>query len=123
RHFFSDANGVVDRLVGGWTGGAIITWATGVPFYISSGRTTVNSGTANNGAQLTGITFEEFKKNIGLFKTPSGVFFVNPNLLDITLGTTGATTGQATSATLKPGLLAAPDPGTLGNFPINSLSG
>ena len=45
---------------------------------------TFNNATANNGAQLTGITFEEFKKNIGLFKTPTGVFFVNPNLLNIT---------------------------------------
>src|SRR5439155_21858730 len=58
-----------------------------------------------------------------LFKTPTGVFFVNPNLLDMTIGTTGPTTGQVTSATLKAGLMAAPDPGTLGNFPINSLSG
>jgi hypothetical protein len=109
--------------VGGWTGGAIITWATGVPFYISSGRTTFNSGTANNGAQLTGITFEEFKKNIGLFKTPSGVFFVNPNLLNLTIPTTGPSAGKTTASVLKPGLMAAPAPGTFGDFPVNSLSG
>ena len=123
RHFFSDANGVVDRLVGGWTGGAIITWATGVPFYISSGRTTFNNATANNGAQLTGITFEEFKKNIGLFKTPSGVFFVNPNLLNLTIPTTGPSAGKTTASVLKPGLMSAPAPGTFGDFPVNSLSG
>jgi Carboxypeptidase regulatory-like domain/TonB dependent receptor-like, beta-barrel len=123
RKYMTGANGVVDALIGGFSVGAIATWATGVPFYVSSGRTTFNSSTANNGAQLTGITFEEFKKNVGLFKTPTGVFFVNPNLLDITLGTTGVTTGQATTARLKPGLMAAPDPGTYGNFPVNSLSG
>jgi len=94
-----------------------------VPFYVSSGRSTFNQNTANNGAQLVGITFEQFKKNIGLFKTPTGVFYVNPNLLDITLGTSGATTGQATSSTLKPGLMTAPAPGTLGDFPVNALSG
>lgn len=123
KKFFSDANDVVDRIVGGFSIGAIVTWATGVPFYVSSGRTTFNSATANNGAQLTGITFEEFKKNVGLFKTPTGVFFINPSLLDITLGTSGATTGQAVRATLKPGLMSAPAPGTFGNFPVNSLSG
>jgi hypothetical protein len=123
RRWMNDKNGFVDRVIGGFSIGAIVTWATGTPFYVSSGRSTFNQSTANNGAQLTGITFEQFKKNIGLFKTPTGVFFVNPTLLDITLGTSGATTGQATSATLKPGLMAAPDPGTFGNFPINSLSG
>ena len=120
RHFLSGASDVVDRLVGGFSVGAIVTWSTGVPFYVSSGRTTFNSSTANNGAQLTGITFEEFKKNIGLFKTPAGLFFVNPDLLNITIS---PTTGKATAAVLKPGLMSAPAPGTFGNFPVNSLNG
>jgi hypothetical protein len=128
RSFFGGANGVVDRLVGGWTMGAIVTWSTGVPWYVASGRTTFNcsntatvtcGGTANNGAQLTGISFEEFKKNIGLFKTPSGVFFVNPNLLNITLNAAG----KAIASSLKPGLMSAPAPGTFGDFPVNSLNG
>jgi hypothetical protein len=123
KRFLSNANGIVDRLVGGFNIGAIVTWATGAPWYVGSGRTTFNNGTANNGAQLTGITFAEFKKNVGLYKTPTGVFFVNPNLLNITLGTTGSTTGQATLATLKPGLMSAPAAGTFGNFPVNSLNG
>jgi hypothetical protein len=120
KKFLSGSNDLVDRIVGGFTLGAIVTWATGVPFHVSSGRTTFNSSSANIGAQLTGITFQEFKKNIGIFKTPTGVFFVNPTLLDITVS---STTGRATSATLKPGLMAAPAPGTFGNFPINSLNG
>jgi hypothetical protein len=110
----------VDRLVGGFNIGAIVTWSTGVPWYVGSGRTTFNSSATNNGAQLTGITFEEFKKNVGLYKTPSGVFFVNPDLLNITIS---PTTGKATSAVLKPGLMSAPAPGTFGNFPVNALSG
>jgi hypothetical protein len=120
KRFLSGANDLVDRLVGGFNIGAIVTWSTGVPFYVSSGRTTFNSATANNGAQLTGITFEEFKKNIGLFKTPAGVFFVNPNLLDITIN---PATGKATSSVIKPGLMSAPAPGTFGDFPVNSLNG
>jgi hypothetical protein len=120
KRFLSGVNDFVDRLVGGFNMGAIVTWSTGVPFYVSSGRTTFNSATANNGAQLTGITFEEFKKNIGLFKTPAGVFFVNPNLLDITIN---PATGKATSSVLKPGLMSSPAPGTFGDFPVNSLNG
>jgi hypothetical protein len=120
RQFLGNVNGAVDRLVGGWTLGAIVTWSTGVPWFVGSGRTTFNNSTTNNGAQLTGITFEEFKKNVGLYKTPSGVFFVNPDLLNITVS---PTTGKATAAVLKPGLMAAPAAGTFGNFPVNALSG
>jgi len=120
KAFLDSSNGILDRIVGGWSAGAIVTWSTGVPFYVSSGRTTFNSSSANNGAQLTGITFDEFRKNIGMYKTPAGLFFVNPALLDIT---TNPTTGKATAATLKAGLMAAPAPGTLGNFPVNGLTG
>lgn len=123
RTFLSGANDLVDRLVGGFSLGAIVTWSTGVPFYVSSGRTTFNSATANNGAQLTGITFDEFKKNLGLFRTPAGLFFVNPDLLNITIPTTGPNAGKATQSVLKPGLMGAPAPGTFGDFPVNGLSG
>lgn len=120
KTFLGGANDFVDRIVGGFNIGAIVTWSTGVPWYVGSGRTTFNNATANNGAQLTGITFEEFKKNLGLFRTPAGLFFVNPDLLNITIN---PATGKATASTLKPGLMSAPAPGTFGNFPINSLDG
>jgi hypothetical protein len=120
KRFWNSSNGVVNRIVGGWTMGAIVVYSSSPPFYISAGRATFNSATANNGAQLVGITFEEFKKNIGLFKTPSGVFFINPALMDITLS---PTTGKVATSKLKPGLMDAPAPGTFGNFPVNSLNG
>ncbi|MFN0138910.1 MAG: carboxypeptidase regulatory-like domain-containing protein [Pyrinomonadaceae bacterium] len=121
RTFLSGANGLVDRIVGGWTLGGIVTWATRPPFFINAGRTTFNSfNSANNPAQLLGITFEEFKKNIGVFRRPEGIYFINPDLLNIT---TNTTTGRFVSSTLKPGLLGAPAPGTFGNFPLNSLNG
>jgi hypothetical protein len=121
RPYLTGANGVVDALVGGWSLGAIATWATGVPFYVASGRTTFNQQTANIGAQfIGGHTFEEFKRNIRLFKNSTGVFFVNPNILDVVVN---PTTGKAVSSTLKAGWMSAPAAGTFGDFPVNSLSG
>jgi hypothetical protein len=120
RTFMSDANGFVNLLVGGWTIGAIYTWSTGVPFYVSSGRATFTSSTANNGADLVGISFEDFKNALGVFKHPGGVLFINPDLLDLTIS---PTTGKITASRLKSGLMAAPAPGTFGNFPVNSLDG
>ena len=120
KTFLSGSNGVVDRIVGGWTIGSIVTWATGVPFFVSSGRATFNSfNPGNNPAQLVGISFEEFKKNVGLYKTPGGVLFINPDLLDITY----TAAGKIATSRLKAGLMGSPAPGAFGNFPLNSLNG
>jgi hypothetical protein len=128
RRFLRDAWAPARKLIEGWTTGAIVTWQSGLPFYFTSGRSTYNSfnfgtaatGVVNNPAQLVGMTFEELKNNIGVYRTPQGVFFVNPNLLNIV---TNPTTGAVTSVRLKEGILGQPDPGTFGNFPINSLYG
>ncbi|HEX6188809.1 MAG TPA: TonB-dependent receptor [Pyrinomonadaceae bacterium] len=123
RNFLNDTHSIVNQVIGGWSFGGIVVWSTRSPFFITSGRTTVNAwpaGTEANNlpAQLLGMTFEEFKKNVGIFRTPGGVFWFNPDLLNITLS---PTTGRVISSTLKPGLLGQPAPGTFGNFPINSL--
>ena len=118
KAFLSSSNGWVDRIVGGWTIGSIVTWATGPPWYVAAGRATFNNQTANNGAQLLGMSFEDFKKNVGLFKDPRGVFFINPAILDITTNAAG----KVATSKLKAGLMTSPAPGTFGNFPLNSLN-
>ena len=121
KKYLSHSNGVIDRIVGGWSLGGIVVWQSRPPFYITSNRTSFNNFNAgNNPAVLAGISFAEFKNNLGLFKTPTGVYFVNPALLNIT---TNPTTGAFATSTLKSGLMAAPAPGTFGDFPINSLVG
>lgn len=120
RKYWSGVNGFVDRLVGGWTAGSIVVWATRPPWFIASNRATVNQfNAANNPADLVGMSFEEFKKNIGIFRHATGIYFINPELLDIRTNPAGA----FTQSTAKPGLFAAPAPGFFGNFPINSLNG
>jgi hypothetical protein len=128
KSFLKDGPGIVNQIVGGWSVGAIVTWQTRPPFQIASGRATFNCFPAaqngcsigSNAAQLTGISFADFKKNLGVFRTPAGIFFVNPAILNIT---TDPITGKFVSSTLKPGLMAAPAPGTFGNFPLNSVDG
>jgi len=105
----------------GWNVGTIINWQSGGPLGIFSGRSTFNSfNTGLNPAQMVGINFDEFKKSFGIFRTGSGVFFIDPKYLDIT---TDPATGRLQRATLKPGLLEAPAPGTFGNFPRNLING
>ncbi len=122
RRFLSGLSGAlapVRKALEGWTIGTIITYQTGTPWYVTSGRSSFNSfNSGNNSAQLGSMTFEEFKKNIGVYRTPGGVFFINPSLLDVV---TNPTTGALTSARLKEGIFVQPDVGTFGNFPMNSL--
>jgi hypothetical protein len=123
RRFLSGTNSFVNQAIGGWSVGGIVVWSTRPPFFITAGRTTFNAwpvGTEANNlpAQLVGISFEEFSKNVGIFRTPQGVFWFNPELLNIT---TSPTTGRIVSSTLNPGLLGPPAPGTFGNFPMNGI--
>ena len=123
RRYLSGSNGFVNQVIGGWSVGGIFVWSTRPPFFITSGRTSFNAwplGTEANNlpAQLLGMSFEEFKKNVGVFKTPGGVFWFNPAMLDITHNAAG----RVISSSLKPGLLGQPAPGTFGNFPMNSLN-
>src|SRR5688500_10622807 len=122
RNYLSGVNSFVNQAIGGWSVGGIVVWATRPPFFVTSGRTSFNAWPAGsqdgNPAQLLGMTFEEFKQNVGVFRTPGGVFWFNPEFLNIT---TNPTTGRVVSSTLKPGLLGQPAPGAFGNFPLNSL--
>lgn len=124
RRFFANAPAVVGKLIEGWSLGSIINWQSRPPFYITSNRSTFNNALnettiVSSPAQLTGISFEKFKENTGVFRTPAGVFYINPDLLDIVTDANG----QLVSSRLKEGLIESPAPGTIGNFPINSLSG
>src|SRR5204862_685835 len=110
------------QVIGGWTLGSIVTWQTRPPFFVAANRSTFNNFNiaTNNSAQLVGITFEDFKKNVGVFRRPEGVYFINPAILDIL---TDPTTGKFISPQLKPAFLGFPAPGRSGNFPINALAG
>ncbi len=122
RRWLSGSNSIVNQAIGGWSVGGIVVWSTRPPFFITSGRTSFNAwpgGSQDAGpAQLVGMTFEEFKQNVGVFRTPGGVFWFNPELLNLTFNNRG----QVATAQLKPGLLGQPAPGTFGNFPLNSIN-
>ena len=119
RSFMGDANGFLDRLVGGWTLGSILTWQSRPPYYIASNRTTFNNFNAGNNPVDLLIPLEQFRQNVGLYRHSTGVYYINPELLNIVADANG----RFVSSTIKPGIFATPKPGTFGNFPINSING
>jgi hypothetical protein len=122
RRFLSDLWSPARKVIEGWTLGGIINWQTRPPFYINSNRSTFNQANPglNPAKLLGGMSFDQLKKQFGVFRHPLGVFYINPGLLNIT---TNPTTGRLATATLKPGILGIPDPGEFGDFPLNSLTG
>ena len=72
---------------------------TGAPIFITSGRSTFNQFTNNIGAQFVGSSFDDFKNAAGIFKTPDGVFFFDPNMLNITKNAAGVFPARRSSGT------------------------
>lgn len=80
---FNPSNKIVQKLVGGFQVATIIGVQTGAPFSIFSGRGTLNrpgTRSANNTVDSS-LTLDQIKDLIGVFKTPDGVFFINPSVI------------------------------------------
>jgi hypothetical protein len=127
RRWLNSGFSPLRKVIEGWQVGSIIARQSGPPISIYSGRSTYNfffnpnlNPPASNPAQLVGMSFDEFKENVGIYRTPSGVFFINPDLLDIT---TNQSTGRLTGAKFKEGIFDTPAPGTHGNFPRTQING
>jgi len=121
KRWFSGGFAPLRKVVEGWQIGSIISMQTGGPVSIYSNRSTYNNFNPGlNTAQLTGITFEQLKNSMGVYKTAQGVFFIDPNLLNINVN---PTTGKLIDARLKDGILGAPLPGSFGNMPRANITG
>jgi hypothetical protein len=135
---FWNGGGFMDKVVGGWSLGSIVTWQSRPPWYVSAARSSVNCtpsrAATSNGctvnitpAKLTGMSFDDFRKHIGMYMTSVGPFAIDPALLCIKTSTNGTTCkpdgGSFVSSIPIAGLFTQPDAGSFGNFPVNSLNG
>jgi hypothetical protein len=120
RKFWNGGNVVLRKALDGWQVQGIVNVHSGPAGngHIIASRTTFNNFLNSNSAISLSMTPQQFRDNVGVFKTPQGVFYVNPNLLNITTNPNGT----IATATLKEGLFGAPPPGQLGTFPRNWLN-
>ncbi len=98
----------VDKVIGGWSIVGFTRWATGAPFTITSSRLTTGS-LVGQSASLRNMTAKQLQNLIGVFRTPNGVYWLNPNsgLLTITGNSSRAvlcTAGQTTPCFDHPGV-------------------
>lgn len=106
-----------NRLLGGWVFNGILTWQSGSPFSIVSGRGTFNyqSRSGFNTADVTG----SLHNVVGFFMTGNGPYIINPSAI--------AVDGRGVAADGSPNfsgqVFANPDPGTIGALQRRSFNG
>lgn len=91
---YRTGNTILNNIIGGWTGGAIVTAASGLPFKMMGGVNTYNYSFAtafgtypdgsDSGVVLNGVTRSELQSNVGVYTGPSQFIpavGINPNFL------------------------------------------
>jgi hypothetical protein len=90
RQFLS-SNKWLDYAIGGWQVNMIWRLSSGSPITFTDNRGTLNrSGRSARQTALTNLTAKELKALVGVFKTPCGVYFINPAVININQGNLAA---------------------------------
>ena len=101
---FLNQGGIVNKVLGDWTVGSVITLQTGAPFRLTGGNLTFNDF-ADGGLNLKGVSISQLQSAVGVYPVPSSPFAdgINPKYL------ASATGGGASSSYITPNTA----PGTL----------
>jgi len=104
---FLSSNAVVDKVVGGWTLGTIMTFQTGAPFRLNGGYNTFNDY-GDGGVTLNNVTTSQLQKAVGVHRVAGHTFanLIDPKYL------ASATGGGANASYIAPNTTA----GTIGRI-------
>lgn len=94
---FGVNNSILNGVVGGWNVGSIVSWQSGMPFWLQGGYQTFNN--EDGGVTLNGVTAKQIQNNIGVYlssSSPYAPLWLNPkfNSGGIQPNTTPGTIGQ-----------------------------
>lgn len=79
---FLNQGGIVDKIFGGFQFSSIVTLSTGAPLSILDNTGTLNRiGRSTYQSATSSLSGNELKKLFGVFKTPNGVFLIDPSVL------------------------------------------
>lgn len=86
KMFGSDAGKWMDRLIGGWQVTSILRIDSEAPFSVTDPRGTLNrAGRSGRQTAMTNLTKDQVRALVGTFRTPCGVFFINPSVINLDL--------------------------------------
>ncbi len=105
KRFLGGSSGLVDRFVGGWSLGTIVTIQSGLPFQLYGGFDTYNDY-GDGGLVLNGTSLNALQKAVGAYTVPGGATYkdiINPALLTQTPTTTCSSILQGVCQNTTPG--------------------
>jgi hypothetical protein len=118
-------SGWVDKVFGGFQVSSIVNYSSGVPIGVLDPRGTLNrTGRSGRQSANSNLSADEIKKLFGVFRTPNGVFLVNPSVLtatavnSTTLVTTVFDLTQPFPATLNPSTISIRATAPIGQAPF-----
>lgn len=118
---YLNTGGIVDKVLGGWEFTSIVRISSGAPFSILDTRGTLNrTGRSSRQTALSSLSRAQIKDLIGIFRTPDGVFFIDPSVINPATGR--AAEGIGTTPFSGQVFFNVP-PGTTGNLERNFLNG
>jgi hypothetical protein len=143
RRWLSNGD-IASKIFGGFQVTSIVNISSGAPISIRDPRGTLNRD-ARSGIQpaTSSLTNNEIKKLVGIFRTPNGVFYMNPSVLQATASNGTVTQVVDLTQPLPTGFVitairgASPvgtapfsgqvffrnTPGSVGTLPINFING
>jgi hypothetical protein len=103
---FLNSGGALDKVVGGWNVGTIMTYQSGYPFRVLGGNRTFNDF-ADSGVNLNGLSRQQLQDAVGVYRIPgkSFVSIIDPKLLQ---SPTGGAKLSMIAPNTTPGTIAAP---------------
>jgi hypothetical protein len=141
---FLNSGGVIDAIFGGFQLSSIIQYTSGAPLGVIDPRSSFSARNGRQGA-ISALSAKELKGLTGLFRTPNGVYFVDPKVLYAVATAPGQPTlnGFDLTQTLPAGytlqsvriaaaintpnlpnqFLFFNQPGQTGNLPVNFING
>jgi hypothetical protein len=142
-HRWLNDGGMASKIFGGFQLTSIVNISSGAPISILDSRGTLNrAGRSGLQPATSSLSASEIKKLIGVFRTPNGVFYINPSVLEArTPAGVVVDLSQPLPAGVRPNQLtirgASPigtapfagqvfflnAPGSTGNLPMNFING
>jgi hypothetical protein len=115
------AGGWTNALISGWNLQGLTHWTTGSPFSVNSDRLTTGS-LFRETAVLRNMSISKFQSLIGTFKTPNGVFWLDPNSGLLNISGSSSTPVLCTPGQTTP-CFDHPAAGQMGNMPVLGFNG
>lgn len=81
---WANQGGILDYIIGGWQMTGIVRWSSGAPITFTDPRGTLNrAGRSGRQTANSSLNHEQIAALIGIFRTPCGVYWINPSVTNI----------------------------------------